>query len=116
MSSRSPSKIRYDGTHPNVSFRVSEDVKEWIDSVRGDSSYTETIRNAMLSGAKVQEAVNSAYRQGYEDARKTYRLTFWCSVCRKPMYCQPNDEMHRALVKYAFESGWHHANGCKTQR
>ena len=115
MSSRSPSKIRYDESHPSVSFRLSGEVKEWLDTVRGDLSYTETIRNAMVDGAKVQEAVDNAYRQGYEDAKKTYQLIFWCSVCRKTMHCRTNDEMHKALAEYAFESGWHHANGCGTQ-
>ena len=115
MSSRSPSKIRYDEAHPNVSFRLSEDIKKWVDAVRSDASYTEIIRNAMLNGARVQEAINNAYRQGYEDAKRTYQLLFWCSVCRKTMTCAPNSEMHNAMAKYALESGWHHANGCGTQ-
>ena len=76
MSSKSPSKIRYDQAHPNVSFRLSEDVKEWVDSVRGNASYTEVIRNAMLNGARAQESVNNAYKQGYEDATKAVRPEF----------------------------------------
>ena len=115
MSSRSPSKVRYNKTHPNVSFRLFQDVKEWIDSVRGDLSYTETIRNAMLKGAEIQEAVNKAYEQGYREAKRTYQLIFWCSVCRKQMECSPNSEMHNAMVKYIFQSGWHHGNSCGTQ-
>lgn len=116
MSSRSPSKIRYDEAHPNVSFRIPEDVKEWIDSVRGDASYTEIIRNAMLNGARVQEAINNAYKQGYEDAKRSYQLVFWCSVCRKELTCHPNSDMHKALMRYAFQSGWHNANGCQARQ
>jgi hypothetical protein len=120
MSSRSPSKIRYDETHPNVSFRLPEDVKEWLDSVRGNASYTEIIRNAMLNGARVQEALNAAYgkgyEKGYEDARRKYQLTFWCSVCRKAIDCPPDSEMHRFLVQAALYNRWGHIECHERQR
>lgn len=57
----------------------------------------------------------AGYVEGFNDARKKFELQFWCHVCRKPMGCTPNSDMHKALVKMASDAGWSHAECLQRQ-
>ena len=113
----SPSRLKYAEENPRVSFRVTREMKAWIDDVRGDASYTGMLRNALIKGAEAQESINNAFKQGfsagYQVARNEFRLMFWCSACKKIMSCPPNSEMYRYLVRQALDAGWHHSNCSK---
>ena len=84
--------------------------------------------NLAKSGRTVSDALNSladdlelkiipideARRQGYEEAKNLYMVTFPCDVCGKPIPIK-NPKTKEAASKYMTEHGWAHA-GCHEQR
>ena len=54
--------------------------------------------------------VEMAYWTGYEDAEKSLRVTYRCSVCSKAIVVN-SDEEKKAIARYMSEHSWHH-NAC----
>ena len=52
-------------------------------------------------------------KEGHEQAREEFEISYPCSVCGKPITIKPGSESHKAMVGYMKEHGWGHGNCVK---
>jgi hypothetical protein len=113
---KSPSRERYEKENPTVSGRMLKEKR--------DKFYA----NLAKSGRSVSDALNSladdlelkvrpideARRQGYQEAKNHYMVTYPCVVCGKqiPITSRKTKD---AVMRYMVEHGWGHAE-CHKQR
>jgi len=116
-----PAYRRYQGKHPTISIRVTEEEKGKIDEMArlSGKSKASLVREALLGvvDSRVDELENAqnegceeGYDEGFKKARKKYEVWFYCSVCGKKITIFPNSESHKEMVGYMKEHGWHHAS------
>ena len=81
-----PSRLRYENSHPVVSFRVKQEFYE--EFVRFLHRSNKSIGDFFLEALGIQQsdddtAYQLAYREGYLEAKKRYRVTYTCIFCRE---------------------------------
>ena len=59
-----------------------------------------------------KEGRDEGYTLGFKEAEKGFKITYPCSVCRKPMVMHPDEKDHIAMKGYMKEHGWRH-NDCE---
>ena len=111
---RSPSKIRYDQSHPTVSFRVKREdydkMKKLLD--QKGRSIADFFKEAL--GIQ-EESYQKAYDKGYEDAKKEYIVRFRCSICNE--WIEIISDKRKEYVREAMESRrWVHTECIDKQR
>ena len=122
---RTPSRIRYEQSHPTVSWRVSKELYDRLQAVKEaeGKSVTDVLKVGIgLLEAKVSKE-NEAKRQGYEEgfndgyeqAEARYKVTFPCSVCRKTI-AVTDKTTKEAVKRYMVEHGWGHAECINRRR
>ena len=105
---KSPSRIKYEGSHPVVSIRLPKETYDDLMKFKGQSGYgLAEIIQATLNEQAIE--IDIAYWTGYEDAEKSLRVTYPCSGCGKVIIVN-TDEEKKAITEYMMESGWGHAN------
>ena len=87
-----PSQVKYRQENPVIGIRLTRSLREILDSLRGDTSYSEFIRTVLTTKEKQLEKISSqahkkgyeeGYKKGYEEAVKKYRITFTCEYCNE---------------------------------
>ena len=91
-TSKPPSRVRYEQTHPTISMRVSRELYDRLNAVR--ISEGKSWGDVWREGLKVQQrTANRAYNRGLNDglgrgreegeatARAKYLVTYRCSGC-----------------------------------
>ncbi len=107
-----PSRIKYEGNHPTVSFRVTLEEYAKLQAMRKKTglSLGETARRVLgLRKKEIDEAFDRGLRAGYG------RFDVPCKACRKPMKFDLKSEKEAeaaAAVRQAFSS-WRHST-CTT--
>ena len=106
-----PSQIRYWREHPVVGVRLSRELKEILDRVRGGRSYAELIKEVLNRTYEAyKKGYEDGYKRGYDDAWKVEHFTVPCPICGKPMLFSPRmpnwDEV-RGILRNAFRD-WRH--------
>ena len=51
---------------------------------------------------------NRGYQIGYRDAKKKYRIWYFCDVCGGELEMLPNSNDHVSMMGYMKEKGWRH--------
>ena len=116
---RTPSRIRYEQSHPTVSWRVSKELYDRLQAVKEaeGKSYTDVLKVGLgLLEVKVSEeeearsrGYEEGFEEGYEEAESLYKVTYPCKVCRKTMEVTSVKEKE-AIRRYMLKHGWRHAD------
>jgi cytochrome c551/c552 len=108
-----PSRDRYEKNHPTVSARIPKDKRAKLLSVlqRLGLSLTNLLINIAdeleIKLKSLDEARQEGYQKGYEEAKKTFAVTYACGICHKPIAIRsPNAK--EAAAKYMVEHRWGH--------
>ena len=114
---RFPSQVRYDKTHPTVSFRVSQEELGEIREMAKQEGKTigDLVREALNKDVKNKKSryragYTTGHNAGYRKAKKEYEIWYYCSICGERMSMQPNDNDHKAMIEMMKEKGWGHAS------
>ena len=62
------------------------------------------------ANTKLQQKYTDGYNDGYIKSREDHAIYYYCNVCQKPMYIQPNSDVHQAVVNAMCKQGWGHAD------
>ena len=114
-----PSRIRYEKTHPVVSFRVKD---EWYDAFKAflqeqNLSIGDFFRISYeKQKANYQKAHNQGfnkgyrigYNAGYEKGKEEWGIQFPCSICGELVYIPPNSDCHQAVIEFLKSRHWAH--------
>jgi hypothetical protein len=104
-----PAKIRYDRTHPIVSIRVDQKLKQQLEKLKAISG--KSVGDVLRVAMKTQRAsCERAYRMGEEAGKRLYGVQYKCSVCGGTMWINTPDEK-KAAAEYMRDEGWGHG-GC----
>ena len=104
---RFPSQIRYDQNHPSVGVRLPR--KEY-DRVRKTAerqrkSVSEVIRDALLRHVRSDHrSWEIGYERGCEEAKRKYRIWFYCSRCGEEITILPEDKGHKEIINFMRKS------------
>lgn len=114
---RSPSRIKYEMSHPTVSARVTVETKEklLVGLKTLGMSLPEAFR--ILAGELEIKTipVEEARKAGYEEAKKLYAVTYPCSVCGGTIPIR-GPEAKEAASGYMTEHRWGHKECHKRAR
>jgi len=121
---RTPSRIRYEQKHPTVSFRVSKELYDRLQTVKDaeGKSAADVLKVGLglleVKVVKGKEARRQGYEEGfekgYEEAESLYKVTYPCKICRKTIEVMSVKEKE-AIKGYMLEHGWGHAD-CVNRR
>lgn len=104
-----PSRIKYEQNHPVLAIRLTTDLKNVLDNLKGEKAYSVFIKEILMGSIgninKIAEA--KAYKKGYSSAQTKYEITLPCSVCKKPMIILPQDVVHKHMQSTM--AGWRHS-------
>lgn len=106
---RSPSRDRYEKKKPTFSARVTRETHERLCEVLPKLGMSRADALGILAGKLEIKAipVDEARRQGYEEAKKLYSITYRCCVCGKPIVItNPGTKM--AVSRFLITHGWGH--------
>lgn len=111
-----PSRVRYEQSHPTVSFRLPRDVyvllKQRLDDL--EMSFAGFVKESLgLQQAKmhdIEEIRDSAWDGGHAQALEEYQIWYYCAVCRKRINMEPNSDSHKAMIRFMRERRWGHAS------
>ena len=116
-SKRSPSRIKYEMSHPTLSARVTVETKEKL--LAGLKTLGMSLPDAfkVLAGELEIKAipVEEARKAGYEEAKRLYAVTYPCSVCGGTMLIT-SPEAKEAASGYMTEHRWGHKECHKRAR
>ena len=111
---RSPSKIRYDQSHPTVSFRVKREDYDKMKKLLNQKG--QSIADFFKEALGIQEeSYQKAYDKGYEDAKKEYAVRYRCNVCNEWM--EITSDKGKECARETMESHkWGHTECHERQR
>jgi flagellar biosynthesis/type III secretory pathway protein FliH len=128
---KSPSRVRYEESHPTVSARVDKELYDRLTDVRelAGKSFADIFREAQefqevaAEGAFLmgeehgfslgrEEGYDAGLAEGRKAARQQYVVSYKCCECGRLLEVVSREE--KALAREAMEEhGWHHVN-CPT--
>ena len=104
-----PSRLRYEQTHPTVTVRVSEEMREKLTELKEvhDLSLGDVLRIGLETAKPdLDKAYTQGLTEGYEDAKDEYEVTYWCSGCRRRHMSITTDEEKQAAAQLMYDAGW----------
>jgi antitoxin component of RelBE/YafQ-DinJ toxin-antitoxin module len=110
-----PSRERYEKANPTVSVRVPEETRAKLLEVVPKLGMSLADAFKVLVGELEFKAIpiDEARRQGYEEAKKLYAVTYLCFICGKPIVIT-SPETKKVVSKFLTTHGWGH-NKCIEQ-
>ena len=108
-------RIRYEQSHPTISFRLSKDVNDLLKQRLEDLgvSAADFIKESLgLLHTDIEELKQTAWGEGYSQAVEDYEIWYYCAVCGERIDMSPNSDSHKAMIGYMRDHGWAHA-GCQ---
>jgi len=110
-----PARVRYEQSHPTVSFRLDKDTHDLLKQRLkdlGGVSFADFVKDALglleLRMPDIEEIRLIALGEGYNQAEKDYQIWYFCAVCGKRIDISPNDDDHKAMIGYMNDHGWGH--------
>ena len=110
-----PSQRRYMDENPAITFRMKREEKERIVQMAemAGKSVSELVRVALLGleedfSEAYEKARSEGYKKGVMDAKVTYRIWFFCSVCGGVIDLLPHSNEHKAIIDYLKKERWVH--------
>ena len=114
---KTPSRVKYEYSHPTVSFRVSKELYDRLQAVKEaeGKSITDVLKVGLslleVKVSKEKEAKKQGYEEGFEkgykEAESLYKVTFPCSICGKTLTVTGKKEKE-AVRRYMREHRWGH--------
>ncbi len=101
-----PSRLRYEESHPTISFRLRRNLREQLKATleKSEHSFADFVKEAL--GVK-ERTVGAAYNNGYAAARVKYLVIFHCKWCNGLLeVADPTTK--DAAKRYMEEAGWGH--------
>jgi len=75
----------------------------------GGVSAADFVKDALgllqLKMPDIEEIKETAWGEGYDQAKKGYQIWYYCNVCRERIDMEPNSESHKAMIGY-YEGAW----------
>lgn len=109
-SKRTPSRIKYEQSHPTVSARLPIAARDKLNANLKKAGIT--LSDALLKLAGELEIkllpIEEARKAGYDEAKKLYAVPYPCRVCRNPIVIT-SPGAKEAAARYMTEHGWGHA-------
>ena len=112
---RPPARVRYEQSHPTVSFRLSRDVydllKQRLEDL-GGISFADFVKESLgLLQLKMPDIEEIKERHGVKAMTRLRRTTkSGITVCQERIEMSPNGNDHKAMIGYMREHGWGHAS------
>ncbi len=106
-TNKPPSRVRYEGSHPVVSARLSKQDRDVLDSIihsRG-ISFADFVREAIGRANPVYDKV---YQSGIQEGRRLWGIKVPCFWDDLELDVTPGSAAHIEIIKYAREHGWGH--------
>ena len=99
-----------------MSCRLDKDTHDLLKQRLGDLggvSFADFVKDSLgllqLKMPDIEEIRETAWGEGYDQAVEESAIWYYCNVCRKRIYIEPNDNAHKAIIGYMKEQGWGHA-------
>lgn len=112
-SHKPPSRIRYEQSHPTISFRVSRETYDKLKEhlTRRRVSFADFVKESLgtqkLKIPDIEKIKETNWIQGYNKAMESYEITIRCHRCGQPMTVTPNSRLHQVFREY-IEGSWSH--------
>lgn len=108
-SRKTPSRNKYENNHPTISARLPKDKHDKLLALLRNLDVT--LPQLLLHFIGEYEikimSIEEARQKGYQEAKKTYMVTFLCRKCGKPVAIT-SKQAKEAVSKYMTERGWGH--------
>ena len=114
-----PSRVKYEKSHPTVSFRTNKELYDRLQTVKkAEGKSTADVLKVGLGILEVKvgkekearrQGYEEGFEKGYEEAKALYKVTFPCSVCGKTIEVTAKGTKE-AIRRYMVEHGWGHAD------
>ena len=102
-----PSRVRYEKSHPVISFRVSQEEHDQFKNLLAKKGQSQ--REFFKEAIGIQEPkYEKAYNNGFEEAKQKFRIWYYCNVCGEKIWIKPNGDNHKAMIEYMKKEGWRH--------
>ena len=113
-SHKPPSREKYDSSHPTVSVRVTQEMREDLDLLRcvSGKSLGDILREALN---KQLPSTGEAYETGYEYAKSEFAVTYKCCICGGNIILSSAEEK-TAAAQYMRDHRWAHTECHKKNR
>jgi len=103
-----PAKIKYDKSHPTISIRVDQALKDKLKEIKEISG--KSVGDILREAVEIQgRSTKKAYATGIAHARNKYAVSYKCSVCGGTILMQNANEQ-KAAAQYMREHGWAHGS------
>lgn len=96
MSDKPPSRERYERENPNVTFRIAREKKEKLDQMVDEMEMTKKdwIESVIDDTEQNFEAArDTAYREGFQNAREEFEVTVPCAECGEAMHLDESQKV-----------------------
>ena len=109
-----PARIRYEESHPTVSFRLTKAEHKLLKQRLEDigMSFAEFVKESLgiLQPRlhDIETIREEAWNEGFKNAYEKYWVWYLCNCCRKPIDISPNSDAHKDILRYMKEKGWGH--------
>jgi hypothetical protein len=105
---RTPSRARYEASHPVISVRVSRALYLELKRLQGLSgkSVGDILREAV---GRQKPQIEGARRLGFDEAKRLYCVVYSCAVCGQPIE-MTSEQAKSAAGKYIEAKGWRHGS------
>ena len=108
-----PARVRYEQSHPTVSFRLSRDVyallKQRLEDL-GGVSFADFVKDSLGLLQLRMPDIEKIKDEAYDQAKKDNQIWYFCAVCRKRIDVEPNSDSHKAIIGYMKEYRWAHSS------
>ncbi|MEM4089229.1 MAG: hypothetical protein QXQ46_00500 [Thermoplasmatales archaeon] len=101
-----PSYYRYQEENPVITIRLTKNLREELDKIKGEMSYAEIIRNIIRND--FIDIYNKVYNEGYEKSFKENAIWYYCYYCGKGIYIKPHSYVHNLIIKEFRKPIWSH--------
>lgn len=115
---KAPSRVRYEVSHPVVSFRTTREAYQRLKDVLDKSgrSVGGFFREALaIQKTDTERIYQRGFRAGYEEARRLYLVAYSCTVCGQRLEVNSAEEK-AAAARYMVEHGWGHRSCHENRR
>jgi len=118
-SKKTPSRIRYEQSHPTVSFRVSKELYDRLQAIKETTGLSNADLLKIAAGkleVKIrredeirQQAYEEGRLKGFELAESIFKITYPCGKCKRMMEVDTEEEKE-AIRKFMIKGGWCHGD------
>jgi hypothetical protein len=116
-----PSRIKYEQSHPTVSCRIPKVIYERLkESCKNDKKSMADILKIGLGSVEERTGKGEAeyakgYKAGYQEAERTFKITYRCSVCGEEIAIT-SDEEKKEAAEYMEKERWGHSACIENQK